>query len=187
MNDDATRVESFRAIYTAHHGDLWRYCLRRTSTAAEAEDVLGDVFTIAWRRLDDIPPDEAARPWLFAVARNHLHNHRRRSSRNREMHLRLVSEAATAAERSPDHVGDRSTDVLDALSRLSEADAEILRLAVWEELPHSEIAAVVDCTENAVAIRIHRARRRLGEHLTTDVVATPTHTTEVRSEGDRHV
>lgn len=190
MNDDPTRVENFRAIYVAHHGDLWRYCLRRTSTTAEAEDVLGDVFTVAWRRLDDIPTDEAARPWLFAVARNHLHNHRRRSSRRREVHLRLVSEAATTGDASLDRDDDQSAQVLQALGQLSEADAEVLRLAVWEELPHREIAAVMDCTANAVAIRIHRARARLADRLNAlspaaDTASTPT--PRDRNEGDRNV
>ncbi len=190
MIHDPIRIERFREIYTAHHEDLWRYCLRRISTPAEAEDVLGDVFTVAWRRLDDIPPNESARPWLFGVARHHLQNHWRQSSRHREVHLRLVSEAAIAAEESPDQDDDRSAHVLDALGRLSEADAEVLRLVVWEELPHSEIAKVMDCSENAVAIRVHRARRRLAEHLsaalTADTPPASTHAPIQRTEGDRN-
>ena len=194
MNDDPMRIERFREIYDAHHGDLWRYCLRRTSSAAEAEDVLGDVFTVAWRRLDDVPRDDMARPWLFAVARNHVHNHWRRTSRDHATHLRLVSEAATAAtaDNPPDGGGDdRSALVLDALGQLSEPEAEILRLVVWEELSHREIAAVMDCTENAVAIRVHRARRHLAEHLTARLTdeapntATPNISTS-HTEGDRN-
>lgn len=194
MNDDPIRVENFRAIYSAHHRDLWRYCLRRTSTPAEAEDVLGDVFTVAWRRLDDVPAGEAARPWLFGVARNHLHNHRRRSNRSHDLHLRLVSETTTSAAAAADRDDEPSVLVLEALGQLCEADAEILRLAVWEELPHRQIATVMDCSENAVAIRIHRARKRLAEHLRAlthddhaDAGTTPTPTAGDRNEGDRNV
>jgi RNA polymerase sigma-70 factor (ECF subfamily) len=59
---------------------------------------------------------------------------------------------------------DRRT-VLAALARLREGDREILRLAAWEELSHREIAAVVGCSEASVAVRLHRARNRLGREI----------------------
>jgi len=50
------RTERFRKIYDSTHDDLWRYCLRRTASPDIAEDVLGETFAVAWRRLDDVPP-----------------------------------------------------------------------------------------------------------------------------------
>ena len=53
--------------------------------------------------------------------------------------------------------------VVDALQQLSAADREVLLLAAWEGLSHGEIAAALGCSENAAAIRLHRARKRLTE------------------------
>ena len=60
---------------------------------------------------------------------------------------------------------DERRTVLAALARLRDSDQEILRLAVWEELPHREIAGVVGCSESSVAVRLHRARTRLGREI----------------------
>ncbi|MBA3366697.1 MAG: hypothetical protein H0U03_13105 [Actinobacteria bacterium] len=45
---------------------MHRYALRRTSGAA-ADEVASETFTIAWRRLDDIPAEEL--PGLLGVGR----------------------------------------------------------------------------------------------------------------------
>jgi DNA-directed RNA polymerase specialized sigma24 family protein len=47
------------------------------------------------------------------------------------------------------------------MSQLSSKDQELLRLVLWEELSHSEAGEVLGCSANAVAIRLHKARRRL--------------------------
>ena len=57
--------------------------------------------------------------------------------------------------------------MLEALRKLRPADQEVLRLAVWEELPHREIAELLGCTAHAVDQRVHRAAKRLGRQLRT--------------------
>ena len=53
--------------------------------------------------------------------------------------------------------------VLAAMAELRPKDREILLLAAWEGLSHAEIGTVIGCSENASAIRLHRARQRLSE------------------------
>lgn len=52
-----------------------------------------------------------------------------------------------------------------AFDALSEADQEVLRLAVWEELPARQAAAILGCTAATFHVRLHRARTRLRNHL----------------------
>ena len=53
------------------------YGMRRAPE--QARDLAADVLLIAWRRIDEVPDD--ARPWLIAVARNRISNHRRDARR----------------------------------------------------------------------------------------------------------
>jgi RNA polymerase sigma-70 factor (ECF subfamily) len=55
--------------------------------------------------------------------------------------------------------------VQEQLAQLRVEDQELLRLAAWEELPHDQIATVLGISVNAVGIRLHRARNRLGRRL----------------------
>src|SRR5436190_8959572 len=67
----------FREVF-AHLGAVTAYAGRRGST--DADGLAAEVMTIAWRRLDDVPADDA-RPWLYATARNLLLAERRRATR----------------------------------------------------------------------------------------------------------
>ena len=74
------REQRFREIYDAAYVDLLRFVRRRVHPT-HAEDVVGEVMLVAWRRLDDVPADlSAARAWLFGVARKTLQNTRRRDT-----------------------------------------------------------------------------------------------------------
>ena len=48
-----------------------------------------------------------------------------------------------------------------AMQTLRETDRDLLLLAAWERLTTAELALVFSCSENAAAIRLHRARQRL--------------------------
>ena len=62
-------------------------------------------------------------------------------------------------------VNQDSRHALDALSRLSSLEQEILRLSVWEELTHTESAHVLDLSVDAVKKRFSRARKKLAQEL----------------------
>ena len=52
-----------------------------------------------------------------------------------------------------------------ALGSLDEADRELLQLWAWEQLEPAEMAVVLGVTPNAISIRLHRAKAKLGEKL----------------------
>ena len=128
-----------------------------------------DTFLVAWRRFPDVPPGEDALPWLYGVARLVLLNSRRSRRRRQLLQDRLSNLRAESAELD-DTVGrqDDRQKVRDALRRLKPDDKELLRLITWEGLSHRHVALVLGCSENAVAIRLHRARERLAAQLAKD-------------------
>jgi RNA polymerase sigma-70 factor (ECF subfamily) len=101
------------------------------------------------------------------VARRVLANHRRGERRRLTRHTELTDEiehlyAATSHqnEHQSEHAG-----VDEAMSTLSDADRELLALALWEGLDPGEIAQVLGCSRNAARIRLHRARKRFAKAL----------------------
>jgi len=159
-------------LYEAHAGRLAAYALRRTS-AADAGDVVAETFLVAWRRHDEIPDEPESLPWLYGVARKVLANQHRSSDRRGRLHDRLATQfvdatAEASADASRVEDSERFGRVASALDRLSDDDAELLRLTAWEGLTPAEIAAVMDLQPNAVRQRLHRARKRLRGHLSVD-------------------
>lgn len=146
--------ERLSSLFVAHGAELLAYARRRGAAPADAEDVVAHTFAVAWRRVDDIPA-EAARAWLFGVARQVLRNERRAAARR--------------ARRSGAPVGDPGTptaptgldaDLRAVLDALRPADRELLQLAAWEGMRPADLAIVLGISANAAAIRLHRARQR---------------------------
>jgi RNA polymerase sigma-70 factor (ECF subfamily) len=156
-----SRLARFDTLFTEYQRRVLAYAMRRTQVLADAEDVAAETFTIAWRKFDAIPAADPL-PWLYAVARRVLANHRRgHGRRDRLAALLRVEDVAT-----PIHAGeDRDGPAFVALASLAPADQEVLRLIAWEELGNQEIAQVLGITPNAVAIRLHRARARFADAL----------------------
>ncbi len=161
LADMDERERRFRAVYEPNYRPVLAYALRR-SGAGEADDVVAETFAIAWRRLDDVPAGEAALPWLYGVARRVLANRRRGDRRRDRLVQRLAAEpdSATGEPAAAD-----APAILAALADLRPVEREIVCLAAWEGLSNARIAELFGCSENAVAIRLHRARRRLAAVL----------------------
>ncbi|QKG24503.1 RNA polymerase sigma factor [Actinomadura verrucosospora] len=160
------RRHRFERVYAAHRARILGYALRRTADPQDAADVLAETFLIAWRRLDDVPPGDAAKPWLYGVARRVLANHHRGERRRSALVGDLAGQLRTdlAAHRPAAPEGDLAA-IAAAFGELSDDDRELLALVGWEGLDRAEIAAVLGCSRNAVRIRLHRARRRLARAL----------------------
>ena len=168
--------DAFGQLFDQTYPAIVAYARRRVP-ADQADDVVAEVFATAWRRRADLDPGAAALPWLYGVAANVVRNLRRADGR----HLRLVEriEAQPAPRTGPDPADGPGADLRAALDRLSFDDQEVLRLVAWEGLSHAEAGQALDCSTNAVGIRIHRARKRLEIELdrltatSSDIHPTP--------------
>lgn len=149
--------QSFVDIYERHYDAVLRYAWRRVGPD-DAADVVAETFTIAWRRLRDVPEDLPL-PWLYGVARNIIANRSRKDRRRGAPGA--FDEGVYLVE--PDHaeaIGRRDA-ALAALHDLSENDREIVRLIAWEGLTTAETAVVLGCSVATAAVRLHRARKRI--------------------------
>jgi RNA polymerase sigma-70 factor, ECF subfamily len=151
----------FRALYAQAYGPLRRWALHRGITGADADDVVAETFTIAWRRCDDIPPD-AAIPWLYGVARNVARNHARRERKHAALARVAPRDVATPA---PDEPFDTRV-MRAALDSLRADDREVLRLVAWDGVDASQLPLALGCSAGAARVRLHRARQRFADAVT---------------------
>jgi RNA polymerase sigma factor (sigma-70 family) len=159
--DRDQRELRFRALYQANFRPVQGYAVNRLGAADDVSDVVAEVFTIAWRRLADIPPPPADRFWLYGTARRVIARRHRSASRLRNLLGRLAAERYPA-QQSPAGAGDPVTEhVLAALAKLKAADREVLLLVHWEQLSYAEAAQALGCSANAVGIRVHKAKARM--------------------------
>ncbi|WP_229076304.1 RNA polymerase sigma factor [Actinoplanes sp. DH11] len=169
--------DRFRRLYAANVEALLAFAVRRVEQPADAADVVAETFLVAWRRSDDLPPDDEIKLWLYGVARRVLANHHRGGARRERLGERLRQRLSTV---SPDPGADvpQRVVVRAALNRLPAADREILMLTVWEGLQPREVAEVIGASAVVVRARLSRARRRMRDLLGHDP-GTPGHVLDV--------
>lgn len=158
---------AFGVIFERHYDAIHGYLQRRLS-ADLADELAAQTFLVAFdkRSRFDLSRSEA-RPWLFGIATNLAHNHRRRE---------IVELRATAAM-APESGGwidgvearvdaERMRSVLaEALADLPAEETDVLCLLVWAELSQAEIADALAIPLGTVKSRLSRARGRLRSAL----------------------
>ncbi|HSF84634.1 MAG TPA: sigma-70 family RNA polymerase sigma factor [Acidimicrobiia bacterium] len=139
-----------------------RYCLRRLPRS-EVNDVVAEVFAIAWRKVDHLPAGSGTLPWLYAAARNEVMRARRTQARRAALGRKLNGQARHP-EPGPEIAVLRNADI-EALTRapatLRPTDQEVLMLRTHEGLAHADIALVLGCSVDAAKKRSVRALRWL--------------------------
>lgn len=158
----------FASWYDDHRSVVFRYVRFRVASREAAEDVTSEVFMKALRSLKRYDPNRASpRTWLLRIARNAVTDHLRALKRRGSLHVSL--------DRVPDLVArddsaelrvireERIQRLLNASRMLRPADQEILSLRYGSQLSNHEIAENMGITQNAVAVRVHRALKRLKE------------------------
>ena len=156
----------FEAWYVEHQSAVYRYVRFRVATREVAEDVTSIVFMKALRSFDRYDAHKASpRTWLLRIARNAVTDHLRSLRRRGSLHVSL--------DRIPDLVADvpsheervirqeRIQRLLNGSQTLRKADQEILSLRYGAGLENAEIAEHLQISNNAVAVRLHRALKRL--------------------------
>lgn len=156
--DDARFVD----LYERYHRHIRAYCRRRTKPEL-VDDAVADTFLTALRKFDDIPDGDSTLPWLYGVAFRVLGHQWRGRSRRGRLDRKLLGLGADPGPRPDDVIVARheANTVREALSRLNKTDREILLLAAWEGLSHTEISEALKISEGAVRQRFYQAKKNL--------------------------
>lgn len=140
---------------------VYSFLLRRTLTAADAEDLAQDTFIRAWRRIGLYRPTNRFSTWLFTIAARLASSHRRAAAR-RAARMPRVEAAGTLDPTTRAVRAERQGRVWATVDRMLRGDQ---RTIVWlryaEGLSMKEIAAVLGKTQVGVRVSLFRAREVL--------------------------
>jgi RNA polymerase sigma-70 factor, ECF subfamily len=151
-----THRRQFEQAVRAYANDLYRYLYWLCRDRARAEDLSQDTFARAWAAWESQRDEKAVKAWLFAIARNE----HARSYERKQLDIDADAELDAIIDRGlPDPA--LAADLRKAFARLPEAYRDPLLLQVLGGFTSLEIAATLRSTEDAVNMRLSRARRAL--------------------------
>jgi RNA polymerase sigma factor (sigma-70 family) len=168
-------VAAFEMLVRAHQEVAFRTAWVASGGADDAEDAAQEGFMKAFAALPRFRLDAPFRPWLLTIVANEGRNRRRSASRRQALALRVpvASEAEASYEPSPEAAmlaTESRRELLDALTRLSDADREVISYRYLLELSEAETAAALSVPAGTVKSRLSRALERLRALLSGDEV-----------------
>jgi RNA polymerase sigma-70 factor, ECF subfamily len=174
-------MAAFTTLFRARSGQVYRFALHMTGSAAVADDVTQEVFLAVMHDAGRyVPGVSSETAWLCGIARNQV---RRRLERERPS----VALAGEGVEDSDAPVSGRP-DPLHEMMRVERIEAlrravsslpvryrEVVVLCDLQELSYADTATALGCAIGTVRSRLSRARALLASKLavTTDAKAEP--------------
>jgi len=142
--------------------DMYRYAAWLCRDSSVAEEVVQEALLRAWKSLDALRDDEAAKPWLLTIVRreNARYFERKRLETVDIDNLTPAQSALLAETDDP-----KIDDMRQAIFRLEDDYREPLVLQVLMGHSTKEIAELMGLQQGAVLTRLHRARLKLKDEV----------------------
>ncbi|GGD55862.1 sigma-70 family RNA polymerase sigma factor [Lacimicrobium alkaliphilum] len=159
--DMISKQKRYETLVQAMHSDIYRYAYWLVGNKAIAEDITQETFLRAWKSLDSLNDEKAAKSWLITILR------RENARRFERKQFDLVDmDDVALCDGGPDHDTQLEHQELHKLmSGLSEEYREPLILQIMFGFSGDEIAAQLTLNKNTVMTRLFRARNQIKEAL----------------------
>ena len=150
--------EQFEQFWESVSDGLYRYMLCGCRCRSEAEDLVQDCMARAVRGWAGFDGKSTRKNWLFSIARRTLADwfrRERRTARTRQLYMHRISESSTCS--SNDVMPEKSELIWSVVSRLSDKQAEIIRLRFAVGLSYQQMSQLLNVPPGTVRSRLHRA------------------------------
>ncbi|MGR3043078.1 sigma-70 family RNA polymerase sigma factor [Vibrio vulnificus] len=163
VNTEMDRQRKYETLVRAYHRDLYRYAYWLCKDQSIAEDLVQETCLRAWKSLDSLQDEKAAKSWLITILRR---ENARRFER-KQFDLVDIDDYGNDAKVTDDE--HHQQEWLQAqIMKLDVEYREPLFLQVVGGFSGEEIGDILDLNKNTVMTRLFRARNQLKELLDSD-------------------
>jgi RNA polymerase sigma-70 factor (ECF subfamily) len=157
-----TKQRRYDSLVRALHADLFRYAYWLCGNRHVAEDITQETFLRAWRSLDSLKDDKAAKAWLITILRR---------ENARRFERKQFDYSDVEQELLEDHLSSSTEDKTEQywlrrqIGKLEMEYREPLLLQLIGGFSGDEIASLLELNRNTVMTRLFRARNQLKDAL----------------------
>ncbi len=158
---------AFEAVYRQHATRLYNLANRMTGAKGEADDLLQDIFLLAYRKIASFRGESSLGTWLYRLAMNHcLDVLRNRQTRmGQQTDSMDEPDAAPVASPVPVLSAVSRIDLERAIQTLPPACRAAFLLHDVEGFGHQEVGAMLGVSEGTSKSQVHKARMRIRTYL----------------------
>ncbi len=160
--DTYSKQKRYEALVQAYHKDLYRYGYWLTSDGQVAEDLVQETFLRAWRSLDSLKEEKAAKSWLITILRR---ENARRFERKQFDLVDIEDQEIADHHSSTNEQNIEDKWLRKRIGELEPEYKEPLIMQIIGGYSGEEIAKELGLNKNTVMTRLFRARNMLKDAL----------------------
>ena len=158
---------AFEELYQQHASRLYNLAYRMAGSANDADDLLQDIFLLAYRKVASFRGESSLGTWLYRLAMNHcLDVLRSRQTKMGQQTDSLDEESAPVPTAAPTLGAVSRIDLERAISQLPRACRAAFLLHDVEGFGHQEVGTILGISEGTSKSQVHKARLRIRAYLT---------------------
>ena len=141
---------------------LLRICSVYAKDAEDTKDLFQEVLIHIWQSMPNFKSNSLLSTWIFRIALNVCLRFRSKDikKQKRFLHMDSIAIANIASEKENNEQNKQLTQLRNCIKTLNEADKAVITLYL-EELPYKEISNILGLTENTVAVKVKRIKKKL--------------------------
>lgn len=160
-SDVTDKQRRYETLVYALHSDMFRYACWLVKDKTIAEDIVQETFLRAWKSLDSLKDEKAAKSWLITILRR---ENARRFER-KQFDLVDIDDVSVADDIFSNEIEIEHRELRRIMAALSEEYREPLMLQIVFGYTGDEIAEQLGLNKNTVMTRLFRARNQVKEAL----------------------
>jgi len=152
----------FLAALEQNQQKLFRICSVYAKDSEETKDLFQEAIVNIWKSLSSFKGKSAMGTWMYRVTLNTCLRQRSGRIKKQEKFIRLNSITLNKVNKETlsDDKNERLIQLRSCIKLLNEADKAVISLYL-EELPYMDISSILGITENNVAVKIKRIKKKL--------------------------
>lgn len=157
------QVDKLALLFERYNVRLYNFFLQNTRNQSLSEDLTQNVFMRILKYKNSYKKGASFKAWFFRIARNVQTDHfRKKKLETSQIEEDSIDRNLKLSEENFDLEKKEEVGLLyEALDKLAADKKEILVLSQLQELEYTEIAAILNITENAARVKVHRALKAL--------------------------
>lgn len=158
------KTEKLALLFERYHKPLFGYFYHLTQNRQSSEDLVQNTFYRILKYKDNFNEQSNFKAWLYSIARNNSFDYfKKNKNEHQAEEIDFWQDKLPEGSDIVEQISAKEdVNILNgALSRLNKEKREILILSKFQGLKYKEIGAILNCSENAVKVKVHRALESL--------------------------
>ena len=155
------KLELLTILFDRYNVRIYNFFNKMCRNKMVSEDLTQDVFIKVIKYRTSYKSGNFA-AWIYTIARNIFSSHYQKTKKERSNVIdddKLFANEKLVSESNQDELDHLQK----ALLKLSNSDRELIVMHRFQEIKYEQIAQIIDSTENAVKVKVHRALKKLKE------------------------